>query len=283
MGCSAFTLSLATLSGVAGLALIAIAFATDNWTEVRVGRDKVRQYLAANQDTAIALNMDNDKVYFSRDVGLFRECFTSGFPKSLDVYTSPTETKCININYHLPEDEQTAAFSDDNKARLHMSRACVALIICSFVWIGIAFFVGVVGCWLRSPSRIVATGIFMLLAALFCAGGIGLWHGKEYYERFKLSEEPVFASWDKVLRENVTFFYGWSYIICWIGVGWCLISAVVFFCSAKCLSDERKPEASKSMQYLMPVYPSKQQPYGYGYGYPGPYYHHGSQYGHYNY
>jgi len=40
-------------------------------------------------------------------------------------------------------------------------------------------------------------------------------------------------------------------------------------------------EEAVNMQYLMPVYPQKQQ-YAYGYAYPGPYYH-GSQYGPYNY
>ncbi|GAB6020735.1 hypothetical protein CHUAL_003400 [Chamberlinius hualienensis] len=282
MGCSAFTLSVATLSGVAGLALIAIAFATDNWAEVRVNRENIRQKLSTQPDKNIAEQLEKDRSFYSRDVGLFRECFPSQRPKNIEVYISPTETHCINVDYHIPEDKESAQFNEDMKARLHMARACVALIICSFFFIGVAFFVGVVGCWMRSPSKVVTTGIFMLLSALFCAGGIGLWHGKEYYERFKITG-AYFNSWPLVLRNNVDFFYGWSYIICWIGVGWCLISAIVFFCAAKCLRDERKPESSKSMQYLMPVYPNKQQPFGYGYGYPGPYYHHGSQYGPYSY
>ncbi|GFR17212.1 uncharacterized protein TNCT_707041, partial [Trichonephila clavata] len=75
------------------------------------------------------------------------------------------------------------------------------------------------------------------------------------------------------------FFYGWSYILAWIGVGMCLLTAILFLGAACCVVHEKKMEQAKNMQYLMPVYPDKRQPYGYGYAYPGPYYTHGSQYG----
>ncbi|KAJ4443258.1 hypothetical protein ANN_04926 [Periplaneta americana] len=91
-----------------------------------------------------------------------------------------------------------------------------------------------------------------------------------------------------VLRENSIFSYDWSYIVAWIGVGWALVSAILFSAAAICLRGEREKEEAMNMQYLMPVYPQKQQ-YAYAAGgypapaaYPGPYYH-GSQYGPYNY
>ncbi|PSN32224.1 hypothetical protein C0J52_17247, partial [Blattella germanica] len=89
-----------------------------------------------------------------------------------------------------------------------------------------------------------------------------------------------------VLRENTLFSYDWSYIVAWIGVGWALVSAILFSAAAICLRGEREKEEAMNMQYLMPVYPQKQQ-YAYATGYPptaypGPYYH-GSQYGPYNY
>jgi len=239
--------------------------------------------LQTNGDPKIATMFDQEKTYYHRDVGLFRECFPSDRPKKLTTYISPTETYCINVDYHIPEGTETSRYSEEQWAWLHMGRACIALIICSFFWVGVAFITGVAGCWCRSSGRIVATGILMLVAGLFCAGGMGLWHGKEYYERSKLKEPPFYNSWEKVLRDNVSFNYGWSYIVSWIGIGWCLISAILFFCAAKCLHDEKIKEQTTNMQYLMPTYPTKQQ-YGYGYAYPGgPYYNHASQYGPYNY
>ncbi|OAD57215.1 hypothetical protein WN48_02281 [Eufriesea mexicana] len=89
-----------------------------------------------------------------------------------------------------------------------------------------------------------------------------------------------------VLKDNSLISYDWSYVVAWVGVGWSLVSAILFSAAAICLRGERMREEAMNMQYLMPVYPQKQQ-YAYaGYpapaAYPGPYYH-GSQYGPYNY
>jgi hypothetical protein len=110
---------------------------------------------------------------------------------------------------------------------------------------------------------------------------MGLWHGVEYYEQQKLVEEGYYLQWPEHLKEATTISYDWSYIIAWIGVGCSLVSSLLFFGAGRCLEDERDREHAHKMQYLMPVYPQKQQ-YAYGYAYPGPYYH-GSQYGPYNY
>jgi hypothetical protein len=78
-------------------------------------------------------------------------------------------------------------------------------------------------------------------------------------------------------------------MIAWVGVGWSLVAAILFSGAAMCLRGEREREEAINMQYLMPVYPQKQQ-YAYA-GYPvpapqayaGPYYTAGSAYGPYNY
>lgn len=75
------------------------------------------------------------------------------------------------------------------------------------------------------------------------------------------------------------FYYGWSYILAWLGIGQCLIASFMFLGSARCIRSEKRAEHAKNMQYLMPVYPDKRNPYGYAYAYPGPYSYHGSSYG----
>jgi len=42
MPCSAVTLSLATIAGVVSVALLAIAFSTDNWIRIDVKRGRLR-------------------------------------------------------------------------------------------------------------------------------------------------------------------------------------------------------------------------------------------------
>ncbi|KAG8232497.1 hypothetical protein J437_LFUL011266 [Ladona fulva] len=200
------------------------------------------------------------------------------------LYLSPVETHCTNIDYFIPDVENhTKQFSEDAMTRLHMGRSMIALFILAFFTVFVAFWTGVAGCWRRSPGNITATAILMLFSCLLTAGGMGLWHGVEYYEKEKVIGEEFYQQWENVLRDNTDITYDWSYIIAWIGVGWALVSAIMFSAAAICLRNEREKEEAMNMQYMMPVHPQKQQyAYGYSYAYPGPYYH-GSQYGPYNY
>lgn len=281
MACSAVTLSVATISAVVAVACLAIAFGTDNWYETRVDRNKTKAKL--ENGGGDMSTMDTDFRFFSRDEGLFRICFPDKKPRGVDLYMSPIQTECLNINYYIPEDETSDKFTEQRWERLHMARSMVALFIVGFFFIFLSFFTGIAGCWKRSHGNIVATGLLQLLSALVSAGSMGLWHGVQYYDYQKLRDDMSYFEWPEVLKQRgiTEFFYGWSYILAWIGVGMSLITAILFLSSARCVRHEKKAEQAKNMQYLMPVYPDKRQPYGYGYAYPGPYYQGGpgSQYG----
>ncbi|XP_046817778.1 uncharacterized protein LOC124423734 isoform X1 [Vespa crabro] len=288
MPCSAVTLSLATITGIIATALLAIAFSTDNWLYTEVKRAQIQQYAGKHAEQSHLIDQMNAKYYYyTRTQGLFRICYPKERPPTVETYLSPVETHCMNIDYFIPDEEnQTRDFSDDAMARLHMGRSVIALFMVGFLAIFSAFWTGVVGCWRRSPGNITATAILMLFACLLSAGGMGLWHGVEYYEKEKIVGEEYYQQWSNVLKDNSLISYDWSYVVAWVGVGWSLISAILFSAAAICLRGERMREEAMNMQYLMPVYPQKQQ-YAYaGYpapaAYPGPYYH-GSQYGPYNY
>ena len=47
MPCSAYTLSLATIASVISVALIAIAFSTDNWSRITVDRLKLEVFVVS--------------------------------------------------------------------------------------------------------------------------------------------------------------------------------------------------------------------------------------------
>ncbi|XP_069691348.1 uncharacterized protein [Periplaneta americana] len=291
MPCSAVTLSLATITAIVAVALLAIAFSTDNWLYIEVKRAQIHQQYAAKRGDQESLleNMNTKYYYYTRTKGLFRICYPKERPPTVETYLSPVETHCNNIDYYLPDvDNVTKQFTDDEMARLHMGRSMIALFIVAFFAVFVAFWTGVAGCWRRSPGNITCTAILMLLACLLSAGGMGLWHGVEYYEKEKVVGEEFYQKWNNVLREETVMWYDWSFILAWISVGFYLISSTLFFCAAACLRSEREAEKAKNVQYIMPVYPQKQQ-YAYAAGgypapaaYPGPYYH-GSQYGPYNY
>ena len=61
----------------------------------------------------------------------------------------------------------------------------------------------------------------------------------------------TFAS-RQVLKDYSRADYDWSYMIAWIGVGFALISSILFSCAAICLRREREKEEAVNMQYLMP-------------------------------
>lgn len=278
MACSAVTLSVATIAAVVAVACLAIAFGTDNWYEIRVNRTSIRQKLEGNGE--YLKEFEEDIIYFDRDEGLFRICFPDKKPRNAKTYISPVQTECININYYIPDNEVSDSFSDARWDRLHMARSVIGLYISAFFFIFLSFFTGVTGCWKRSHGNIVVTGLLELLASLVDAGAMGLWHGVQYFDYQKLDDKMSYFNWPTVLKQNgqTEFYYGWSYILAWIGVGMNLVAAILFLSGARCLRHEKKVEQAKNMQYLMPVYPDKRQPYGYGYGYPGPYYQYGYGY-----
>lgn len=282
--CSAVTLCFASVFALVSAALLAIGFSTDNWQLVTVDRDD----LIASNSAEIGDKLDTSPLYFTRTRGLFRECFlgekTEG--PQIELYMSPVETWCHNINYYIPdEDGATKDFSQENMTRIHMGRSMIALFIVAFFFMFVSFTTGVVGCWRTSPSNITSSAILMLLACLFSAGAMGLWHGVEHYEKMKITEqsdsELFVKSWPKYLADHTHFRYEWSYIVSWVGVGMALCSSILFSLAAVCIRNDKEREEAMNMQYLMPVYPQKQQQYGpYGYAaYPGPAAYYGSQYG----
>ncbi|CAG4965888.1 uncharacterized protein LOC123695381 isoform X2 [Colias croceus] len=290
MPCSAVTLSIATITAIVAAALMAIAFSTDNWLYIEVKRSNIQTYVTQNTDInsqAILESLNNKYYFYTRTRGLFRICYPKERPPSVEIYLSPVETHCSNVDYFIPdENNETRGLSEDAMNRLHMARSTVALFMVGFLTLFIAFWTGVVGCWKRSPGNITATAILMLVTCLLAAGAMALWHGVEFYEKEKAVGEEYYQQWPNILRDNSRTWYDWSYIVAWCGVGLSLVSAILFSSAAICLRGEREREEALNMQYLMPVYPQKQQ-YAYaGYpppqAYPGPYYH-GSQYGPYNY
>ncbi|TRY68742.1 hypothetical protein TCAL_02491 [Tigriopus californicus] len=294
--CSASTLCFAAICALISGALLAISFSTDNWQVIRVKRNELENSLSLSPEDELFQKFNSSPLFFTRTRGLFRECFLGekrNAPNDgevIELYMSPVETWCHNLNYYIPDEEGvTKDFSAENMTRIHMGRAMIALFIVAFFFMFVSFTTGIVGCWRTSPSNITSSGILMLMACLFAAGAMGLWHGVEHYEKNKINErsniELFVRSWPKILIDNTEFKYDWSYIVAWVGVAMALCSSILFSLAAVCIKNDREREEAMNMQYLMPVYPQKQQTYGpgpgaYGYpAYPGPAAYYGSQYG----
>lgn len=129
---------------------------------------------------------------------------------------------------------------------------------------------------------------------------MGLWHAVQYYDANKLKDELSYEAWpavsfvtssrafqsfpnqlsnlsnlcDQVLKQSgiVTSSLGWSYCLSWTGITLTLLSSLLFLSSAQCIRRQKRAENMANMQYLMPVYDKRTNPYNfspYGYAYPG--------------
>lgn len=276
MACSAVTLSIAAIMSMMATTFLVLSFLTDDWYEYRLDRNKLRN-ITIGQDGSVKPEFETDLRYFSRDEGLFRLCFVDKKPKNMKTYLSPTQAECININYHIPEDAETDGFDDLRWHRLHMARSVVALYIVGFFFLFLSFFTGLAGCWKRSHANLVATGILQLLAASLDTGSMALFHACLYYDHHMLKDKDSYTNWPEELKFITEANYGWSYFVGWIGISSCLIAAVMFISSARCIRSEKRNEQAKNLQYLMPVYPDKRTPYAYNYAYPGTVYNYPQQ------
>lgn len=283
MGAPAVLLSFATICGCIAVACVAVAFATDCWLEYDVNRisilNGIQQANSLGMTTELAevgKEMNRSSIYFDRTVGLWRQCFPSEIPYGANVYLSPTDTSCINIDYPKEIDSNSDA---NQRARVHLMRAILALFVAGFAVELLSFLVGVFGCWRRSPALLITTGTFMLIAWLLHAGALAIWHGVDYMETKKFNMRPFIMAWPMILQNNTTRWYSWSFMLAWIGCGFAMLSAIFLYAGAGALRAERRREKERNAQYVMPVYGGygdKHPPYfAHAYSAPavaGPYY-----------
>merc|ERR1711860_216175 len=121
--CSAVTLCFASIFSLVSAALLAIAFSTDNWQTIIVRREELKQAAERVNNEDILNKFETSPLYFSRTRGLFRECFhgeKDNAPKITDdLYMSPVETWCHNLNYYIPDDtRETKEFTPENMTRI---------------------------------------------------------------------------------------------------------------------------------------------------------------------
>merc|ERR1711976_659931 len=96
--------------------------------------------------------------------------------------------------------------------------------------------IAVTCCNIRA-SYLKLCALFNALGSVIAAVSMGPFHGMEYIESHKVKEgyylahiknDPAF----QMLMDNMSSFYGYSYIVSWVGVGCGLVACIVFLCLA---------------------------------------------------
>lgn len=274
---SPLVLSLSTVFALIGIVLVAIAFGTNNWQEYKVDRAKILAAISTNE----SLRKVNKKdIYFDRVYGLFRQCFPLQLPDDINSYNDPFGQNCVNVrDYRINTDDTKSldSLSDAERTRMHLMRTCVAFYIIGLIFLFCCLLCGICGCWRRSASLILSTGILLLFATLFLAAAMAVWHVVDYLQREVIDQPGFYKMWDPLLRANTEISYGWSYIIAWIGICCIFIASILMLFAYRAMKEEERDEFEKKRApYMMSnYYDSKNamvSPYNYqtyGYAYPG--------------
>ena len=81
---------------------------------------------------------------------------------------------------------------------IHLLRTCVIAFALYFAFMGLAFQVGVLGCWKVSSRKIICTSVLITLAFFFGTSGLILFEGVKYFERYKVSQLLFSGFLDKI-------------------------------------------------------------------------------------
>uniref|UniRef100_A0A915C9F0 Uncharacterized protein n=1 Tax=Parascaris univalens TaxID=6257 RepID=A0A915C9F0_PARUN len=276
MWSSPLLLSLTSVFGLLGLALTALALATDCWTEYQVNRREIIN--AMNRQTELNMrlkdNVVHNPLYFSRNYGLFLVCFPDAVPSDIGSF-SKFGSPCIwNGDYH-PSDIAFEKYSRLQLYRYYSMWGAALLYLLGLTVFAACSVLGMIGCWRRSTKFVLATALFMLFSVMFLAGSMACWHFVNYLERHVLEVSPFYKSWESILKQTTRFSYGWSYVISWVGIGFILLACTFMLLSYKKIKEEEERAFEvKHSSYMMPNLYEKSSaimPYTYGtYGGYGP-------------
>ncbi|CAJ0928145.1 unnamed protein product, partial [Mesorhabditis belari] len=281
---SPMMLSFTTIFSLLGVVLMIVGLSFDNWIEYQVDRKGIIKKFTTDQDLNIRLKdaFVGNKLYYSRNYGLFNVCFGETMPNGINSYNK-LGVNCINYNDYLPSDAELSTYTQPQNVRLWLMRGLVCSFALGMILLFISFAVGITACWTRSQRYVRSTAYIMLFSMLFVYIGLGLWHYVDFIERNQLDMMPFYRAWETTLKNYTQISYGWTLVLAWIGAGFLTLATVCMFLSAWALKreDNKAFEAKHGGYALSSYYPDMKtgtimpsynyNTYGYGQQYPGYY------------
>lgn len=191
---------MASISTLVSLGLVGLSFATDNWKHISVNRGNLNKVI---NSTNIASNsshdvnhqdLHNEPRYFDRVEGLFRVCFPMAEKPQRhdhDIYLSPLMSEwCTNIEYYVHLIMEDGLVPDkmtiNGKIWIHLARSVIASFCLYFAFMAVACFIGLMGCYQMSDTKVIWTASLMMIAFFMGTAGMGLYHAADHYERYKV-------------------------------------------------------------------------------------------------
>ncbi|KAL8600910.1 hypothetical protein ACOMHN_045047 [Nucella lapillus] len=218
--CATVLVVMATILGPITLVFMSVSFGTDHWLKFDVDRNKLT--------TAVKTSTTYERFSHSRYRGLFRECYPGNDTAFLDDNPNLLDDFCLPFEYELPTGK-----SDEFFTRIHLLRLFLGFFIMALVFYATAFVFGLVLCCWRTSRWGYIAGILAYIAAFSQAAAIAFFHGAEYLERNKISDDGFYMQWPEVIQNSTTRSYGWSYTFGWVSMVLATLAAT-FYSIAGC-------------------------------------------------
>jgi len=244
--------------GMNALALLflSIAFATDHWIDYAVDRTTLKA------QNSFAEKLCCDPLYFDRYRGLFRTCFpgtetyffeNSTVLESLGLEGKVIDGRCLKQEgYELVQSPHTVAFGKDYSARKHLMRAHVGFSAASLLFLLISISISAMGCWTLNENIMRYSGLMAFLGGFCAAGGMACFHGYDYLEKEKIDREEFRKHWMNTAPFDqglANYSYGYSYMVCWVGVSLGLIAAIALLCATNSIAEAHQEEHYEHMKH----------------------------------
>ncbi|XP_041362266.1 uncharacterized protein LOC121378254 [Gigantopelta aegis] len=192
---------------LAAFGLNIVGILTDNWYEVKT--------------TDPSLN-STTKHAWNYHYGMWRRCFDT-IPEGIPI--TERSGKCITTYRDLIKRNEDA-LTNDERIKLHVSRAHVAFaIVCGAAELS-ALIVLLCGMWPGNCRRVLKGGLFLTTSLiLFFATICGITSGICFIALRDLDQSRY-----AIYPDGVTSNYTWSFMIHWIGTGLCLVDSFILLC-----------------------------------------------------
>ena len=210
-------LTVAIFVAIGALGCISAAFSTDYWVITDINRD------AMNNVSRLAAKFTT-YIYRSNNRGLFKTCYRN--------YDAKNTSTCLGeLKYEINRRIVTSSWGDEYELYINLLRLTFVSLILGMVFQLMSIMGGIIIC-IRDSRKLTAVAIVIsFFTLLFEGGGMGTFHAVMYYETYKVQHDIFPANWPDThpeLAKNYTQMYGWSYILCWVGIGLTVFTLLLY-------------------------------------------------------
>ncbi|ELT93526.1 hypothetical protein CAPTEDRAFT_221665 [Capitella teleta] len=242
-----------TAFALGALTCMAIAMATDYWIATSVDREAIRSSATSSSQTALLAEMADEPIFFTRYRGMFRTCYPGNETIWLANEANRVDQWCVlEAGLLAGRKSSTDNFGSDFQIRMHLLKAYFGLYIVGMTFTLLSVFPIMAACYNLQPKTLNLAALFAALGSFFTASSVAVFHGIVYMEdntiedgkfRANIKDDPYY----RLLIDETNTFFGYSYILAWVGVFCGFVGALLLLCLASKVRAKQQPDDAKAL------------------------------------